>query len=131
MRLNNILYVHIPRTGGTHFERLLGFKDHHLWPNGPGSKVYGFDPETIMGWHKELKMMSQHATYEQMIKHNFIKNPNNHIKVSIVRNPYPRTVSLYKYFGGRSKWGSFCWGVGGKLHAKHNNRVFLCHRRSN
>jgi len=24
-----------------------------------------------------------------------------------VRNPYPRTVSLYKYFGGARKWESF------------------------
>jgi hypothetical protein len=110
MRLNNVLFIHCPRTGGTHFEEILGFKNlSKMLSNhdGPGYKHWGSDRETLMGWDEELNIMLQHATYKQLINNKLINENNSHIKVSIVRNPYPRTFSLFRYFGGDTKWGSF------------------------
>ncbi len=107
---NNLLYIHIPRTGGTHFEKLLGFKGHSL-PAGYlsrcGTVKYGANHEEIMGWDSSVRIMLQHATYGQVVEHDFYDPKENAITVSIIRNPYQRAVSLYKYFGGDKKWGSF------------------------
>ena len=106
MKLNGILFVHIPRTAGTHFEKLLGFKGHNHPPRC-GSIAYGANRKEIMGWDKNLKMMITHATYEEMVEHNLVSLNEKLISVSIIRSPYDRAVSLFKYFGGDSKWGSF------------------------
>ena len=42
-----------------------------------------------------------------MVNYNLVSLNEKLINVSIVRNPYHRTVSLFKYFGGRKKWNSF------------------------
>mgnify|MGYP003645630943 CR=1 FL=1 len=106
MRLNNILYVHIPRTGGTYFEKKLGFKGHNTKPPC-GNRAYGANYDEIMGWDSKTRLMLQHASYEQLVEFKFIEADNDLLKVSIVRNPYYRTVSLYRYFGGPKKWKSF------------------------
>ena len=51
--------------------------------------------------------MLQHTTYEEMLGHDLVSPDEKLIKVSIIRNPYHRTVSLFKYFGGHEKWGPF------------------------
>ena len=106
MKKGNLLYIHIPRTAGTHFERALGFKGHDKAPRC-GSWPYGANYEEIMGWDTKTRIMLQHITYEELIKHNFISADNDLIKCTIVRNPYHRTVSLFKYFGGEAKWKNF------------------------
>jgi len=106
MKTKNILFVHIPRTAGTHLEKCLGFTGHDNPPRC-GSRKYGANYEEIMGWDSKTKIMLQHATYKQMIQHGFVSEEQRLIKISIVRNPYPRAVSLYHYFGGKNKHGSF------------------------
>jgi hypothetical protein len=106
MRLNNILYIHIPRTGGSTFERILGFTGHDDRP-ACGNRKWGSDRDTIMGWDSNCRMMLQHAKYHELIEHSFIEPENDLISVSIIRNPYYRAVSLYKYFGGPDKWHEF------------------------
>jgi len=109
VRLGNILYIHIPRTGGTHFEKLLGFKGHEERPPC-GNFRYPVNHKEIMGWDGSLKIMLQHATYHQItsLPPRFGTENNNDLnKISIVRNPYNRAVSLYNYFGGEKKHGSF------------------------
>jgi hypothetical protein len=106
VKLNGILFIHIPRTGGTHFEKLLGFEGHNTPPRC-GSARYGANREEIMGWDKDLKLMLTHATYEEMIEFNLLSLREELVRVSIVRNPYHRTVSLFKYFGGNKRWGNF------------------------
>jgi hypothetical protein len=106
VKKDGILFVHIPRTGGTHFEKLLGFEGHN-YPPRCGSAAYGANREEIMGWDKNLKIMLTHATYEEMIKHSLVSLNEKLTNVSIVRNPYHRTVSLFNYFGGHEKWGNF------------------------
>ena len=106
MRLGNTLFIHIPRTGGTHFEKLLGFEGHNSPPRC-GSANYPVNHEEIMGWDRKLGVMLQHATYSEMIKHNLYSPEEKLITVSIVRDPYQRTVSLFKYYGGHKRWKSF------------------------
>ena len=106
MKKGNILYIHIPRTAGTHFEKALGFKGHDSPPRC-GSQAYGASYEDIMGWDKKTRIMLQHASYLQLVEHGFISDPNDLIKVTIVRNPYDRAISLFKYFGGENKWNNF------------------------
>ena len=106
MRLGDILFIHIPRTGGTHFEKLLGFKGHDSPPRC-GNADYPINHKEIMGWDKHLGIMLQHATYSEMVKHSLYKSKEGLVTVSIVRDPYQRTVSLFKYYGGHEKWGSF------------------------
>ena len=106
MRLGNILFIHIPRTGGTHFEKLLGFEGHNSSPRC-GSANYPVNHKEIMGWDKNLGVMLQHATYSEMVKHDLYNPKEKLTTVSIVRNPYQRTVSLFKYYGGHKRWKSF------------------------
>jgi hypothetical protein len=106
MKAGNILYIHIPRTAGTHFEKALGFKGHDFAPRC-GSVAYGANYEEVMGWDTKSRIMLQHATYRELIKHRFISKNDGLIKITIVRNPYHRVISLYKYFGGHRKWQNF------------------------
>jgi hypothetical protein len=106
MKIRNLLFIHIPRTAGTHFEKALGFKGHDTPPRC-GSIAYGADYENVMGWDKKTKLMLQHATYEQLIKHKFIVPDDNLIKFTVIRNPRHRVASLFKYFGGEAKWKNF------------------------
>ena len=106
MKLRNFLFIHIPRTGVTYFEKLLGFGGHDERP-ACGNAAYPPNHNEIMGWDKQLGIMLQHATYSQMLKHKLYKPEEKLTTVSIIRDPYQRTVSLFKYFGGHKKWGSF------------------------
>jgi hypothetical protein len=106
VRLGNILFIHIPRTGGTHFEKLLGFKGHDSPPRC-GNADYPTNHKEIMGWDKHLGIMLQHATYPEMVKHGLYKPEEELVTVSIIRDPYQRAVSLFKYYGGDKKWKSF------------------------
>ncbi|MCB0668803.1 MAG: sulfotransferase family 2 domain-containing protein [Saprospiraceae bacterium] len=106
MKLNSILFIHIPRTGGTHLEKLLGFKGHDSPPRC-GSAGYGANYEEIMGWDQRTGKMLQHLSYRELVELNFICPDNDLFKLAIIRNPYQRAVSLYKYFGGSFKWGDY------------------------
>jgi hypothetical protein len=100
MRINNILFLHSPRTGGTNFEKILGFNGHYEIPRC-GTSGYGQNLKNLMGGPLT------HSSYNELIKKKLIHEGNKLIKVSILRNPYFRVISLYKYFGGERKWGSF------------------------
>ena len=85
---NKICFIHIPRTSGTNFEHILGFHDHKEWRTSNYENLFGLD--------KKTRIMLQHATYSQILNINptFLKD----IIVTIVRHPYTRVHSLYKYF---------------------------------
>ena len=100
MRINNILFLHSPRTGGTNFEKILGFKGHYEIPRC-GTLGYGQNLKHLMGGPLT------HSSYNELIDKKLIQEGNKLIKVSILRSPYDRVVSLYKYFGGEIKWGKF------------------------
>ena len=104
MKIKNILFLHSPRTGGTNFEKILGFKGHEGVARC-GTTKYGQDLKHLMGGGLT------HSSYEELIEKKLIPEKNNLIKVSILRNPFFRVLSLYRYGGlingGAKKWGSF------------------------
>tara|TARA_R110001592_G_scaffold160695_4_gene392976 strand:+ start:24661 stop:25278 length:618 start_codon:yes stop_codon:yes gene_type:complete len=106
MRINNILFLHSSRTGGTNFEKTLGFKGHGENPR-VGTVAYGENSESLMGFSRKNGCHLTHGSYQELVDKNYIKEDNKLIKVSILRSPYDRVVSLYKYFGGKKKWGDF------------------------
>ena len=104
MYLNGILFIHIPRTSGTTFEKDLGFKGHYDKP-ACGHREWGADENLIMGWSKKRKLMLQHITLQEIKDLNLVDDYDKALKVTIVRNPYTRAVSLFKYF--QNRWKSF------------------------
>jgi hypothetical protein len=94
---NKICFIHIPRTSGTNFEHILGFHDHKVWRTPNYENLFGFD--------KNNKIMLQHATYSEILNINstFLDNTI----VTIVRHPYTRVHSLFKYFKKHEKIDDF------------------------
>ena len=94
-----LLYIHIPRTGGTTFERMLGFTDQFSTDPVSGKPYWSVpDYERIFGWDDKTKIMLQHATLSEIEAHADILGDIRDLKkVAIVRNPYYRVHSLYLY----------------------------------
>ena len=83
----NLLFIHIPKTGGTSLEKFLSEK-YKITLNL--NSLYS----TLKNGHKNASL--QHQTYNTLFKkkQKFGIDFNNNIKmISIVRNPYERTVS--------------------------------------
>ena len=94
MKLNGILFVHKPRTGGTHFEKLLGFKGHSTPPRC-GSALYGSNREELMGWDKE-KDAFVHASAVKAAGMRFL-NEGDKIEFTLEDGPKgPSAVNLKK-----------------------------------
>jgi len=92
----NILFIHIPKTGGTSLEKYFSKKfDIDL----DTKSLYCVDMRKI---DKNIKINSslQHMTYKQIIEHKEILNIDfdNIEIISIVRNPYKRIISDLFYF---------------------------------
>ena len=97
---SNILFIHIPRTGGTTFERINGFISN-------GEKHKKGIPELLFGVYNN-KTMTHYTLSEahEHIKTFLNKNPKDFYTVSIIRNPYVRFFSLFNYNGGFKTWGN-------------------------
>ena len=82
----NLLFIHIPKTGGTSLEKYLSQK--HNIPLDTKS-LYS----TPENGYKSVSL--QHQTYHSLLKKktNFDIDFNNIKIISIVRNPYERIVS--------------------------------------
>jgi len=91
---NNVLFIHIPKTGGSSLE--LYFSKKYNIPLNYKS-LYMFLPET-----EEIKINSslQHMTYKTICKHkNDLKVCFDNIQIiTIVRNPYERVISDLFYY---------------------------------
>lgn len=91
---NKILFIHIPRTGGSSIEKCFG---HYRNQNSLyGRKVINSNLYAL-----------QHLTLEEHIKFNYISNPNKYFKCAFVRNPWSRLVSAYSYQNRNGKITSF------------------------
>jgi hypothetical protein len=94
-REKEVLFIHIPRTGGTKIEQSLnmtfGGDDVQVMKD----KLFGYAP-----LEKE-KVELQHLTYKQMIKSGLLtqKEFNQCFKFAFVRNPYDKLVSTYFFIG--------------------------------
>lgn len=72
--INKIIFTHPPRCGGTSFESFLGFEN-----NDEHSFLYKH--ASLLDHIKAIKKMNQ--------------NPNDFVKISVIRNPWDRMVSWY------------------------------------
>lgn len=82
----NLLFIHIPKTGGTSLEKYLSQK--HNIP---------LDSKSLYSNSKNgyNSVSLQHQTYDTLLnkKRDFVIDFNNIKIISIVRNPYERTIS--------------------------------------
>jgi len=92
----NILFIHIPKTGGTSIENYFSSKFNIKLNN---TSLFGYIENNNL---KNIKINSslQHITYKKIVEYNkeFDINYNNIKIITIVRNPYERIISDLFYF---------------------------------
>jgi hypothetical protein len=89
----NLLFIHIPKTGGSSLEFYLSNKYNIILNN---SSLYNFLNNNIIGIDSSL----QHITYRTIMQNKIFFNINmeNINIMTIVRNPYQRLVSDLFYY---------------------------------
>jgi len=89
----NVLFIHIPKTGGTSLEFYFSVK--YNIPLDSKSLYMFLDNETILKNNLTINSSLQHLTYQNIIKHKdfFNINENKLEIITIVRNPYERIIS--------------------------------------
>lgn len=86
----NLLFIHIPKTGGTSIEQYFSTK-YNIELNYKSLWTTSDDHKNILGVNSSL----QHLTFNEIYKYRDIFNIDfNYLKIiTIVRNPYERIVS--------------------------------------
>jgi len=94
----NILFIHIPKTGGSSIE--VYFSKKFNIPLNNKSLFTFISGETKLDENITLNSSLQHITYNQIVKYNKIFNVDfSNIKIiSVVRNPYERIISDLFHF---------------------------------
>lgn len=94
----NVLFIHIPKTGGSSIENYFSYKFNI--PLNNNSLFDAVDNELQMKENMIINSSLQHITYNQIVKYSKVFNINfNNIKIiTIVRNPYERIISDLFYF---------------------------------
>ena len=94
----NVLFIHIPKTGGSSLELYFSSKFNILL-NNKSLYLYIEDKE-LLNKNIQIKSSLQHMTYNQIVEYSKIFDINfDNIKIiTIVRNPYERIVSDLFYF---------------------------------
>ena len=89
----NILFIHIPKTGGSSVEVYFS-KKFNILLDGKSLFMY-MDEKTKLNENISINSSLQHITYNQIVKYNKVFNIDfNNIKIiTIVRNPYERFIS--------------------------------------
>jgi len=88
------IFFHIGRTAGTSVE-------FWLWPDRPPPHILRRD--CMMGWDPDERVWLQHATPELVRKFAGDRVFEGYFKFSLVRNPFSRAVSVYRYGGTQHK----------------------------
>ncbi len=89
----NVLFIHVPKTGGTSLESYFSSKFNISLNN---KSVYNLiQDDQLLNENIEINSSLQHITYNQIVKYSKIFNIDfDNIKIiTIVRNPYERLVS--------------------------------------
>jgi len=84
----NVLFIHIPKTGGTSIEKYFSKKFTIPLNN---TSLYGFIKDETKKQNMKINSSLQHITYTQMIQ--FSIDFNNIKILTVVRNPYERIIS--------------------------------------
>lgn len=94
----NILFIHIPKTGGTSVEHYFS-KKYNIPLNKKSLYMY-FSNEEKIKYDLKITSSLQHITYNQIFEYRKIFDINfDNIKIiTIVRNPYERIISDLFYF---------------------------------
>jgi hypothetical protein len=89
----NVLFIHIPKTGGTSMESYFSSKFNIPLNNKSLCNIS--KDEELLNENIEINSSLQHITYNQLVKYSKIFNIDfDNIKIiTIVRNPYERFVS--------------------------------------
>jgi hypothetical protein len=82
----NLLFIHIPKTGGTSIEQYL-------------SNKYNIPLDEKSLYHSMPDISLQHYTYENIIYHPQIRLVDGYETFTIVRNPYHRLASDLFFLG--------------------------------
>ena len=86
-RRHKILFLHIPKTGGTTVEKMIF--PHHSFITEP-------DYSTLYGWDNRLGWLN-HLTMDQTIELYPCLDLNKYLLFTVVRNPWDRLVSEYHW----------------------------------
>ena len=89
----NVLFIHIPKTGGTSVELYFSLK-FNIPLNNKSLYLY-IEDELLLNKNIRINSSLQHITYNQIVEYSEIFNINfDNIKYfAIVRNPYERFIS--------------------------------------
>lgn len=94
-KTKEIVFIHIPRTSGSYIEREL-CKKYQVkleWPKPNMENLFG-----LLKINDHNYFTLQHLTLQEMIKNNFIDLTNDQYIFTLVRHPYERIPSFYKWF---------------------------------
>lgn len=87
-RENHILYIHIPKTGGSSIERYIA-------PSHVKFNWQEPDYNWLYGWCPKNKIHLQHASPEELLRYGLIseKEFQQCVKFAVTRNPWDRAIS--------------------------------------
>jgi hypothetical protein len=91
----NVLFIHIPKTGGTSVEHYFSSKYNIPLNNKSLYLILNDEPLINANLHLKIKSSLQHITYTQMVEYNkwFHIDFDELVVLTIVRNPYERVIS--------------------------------------
>jgi hypothetical protein len=94
----NILFIHIPKTGGTSLE--VYFSSKYNIPLNEKSLYFYIRDEKLLNANINIKSSLTHMTYNEIIEnHKILDIDLENIKIiTIVRNPYERIMSDLFYY---------------------------------